>query len=145
MKIRPPTLADRPAWEELYAGYAAFYNVAQTPQMRARVWGWILDGAQQTEGLVAELDGQLIGLAHFRAFARPLSASTGGFLDDLFVAPTARGSGAATALIGAVADQGRARGWTVVRWITADDNHCAKAVYDRLANPTKWVTYDVKI
>ena len=37
MLIRPPTQSDRPAWEALYAGYAAFYNVAQTPEMRATV------------------------------------------------------------------------------------------------------------
>ena len=67
--------------------------------MRATVWGWLQDAAHQTRGLVAEEEGRLIGLAHFRPFARPLSASTGGFLDDLFVDPTARGSGAADALI----------------------------------------------
>jgi GNAT superfamily N-acetyltransferase len=86
-----------------------------------------------------------VGLAHVRAFARPLSASTGGFLDDLFVDPAARGSGAAQALIGAVAEEGRRRGWSVVRWITARDNARARAVYDRLAAETPWVTYDLKL
>ena len=145
MIIRKPTAADRATWEILYAGYAAFYKVTQTSEMRAKVWGWIHDPAQQTEGLVAEADGRLIGIAHFRPYARPLSASIGGFLDDLFVGPDARGSGAAQALIGAVCDVGRARGWTVVRWITAEDNYRARAVYDRVAERTKWVTYDVKI
>ena len=65
---------------------------------------------------------------------RPLSASTGGFLDDLFVDPTARGSGAADALIAALADEGRKQGWTVIRWITAEDNYRARALYEgRLA------------
>lgn len=145
MIIRKPDDADRAAWEILYAGYAAFYKVTQTRDMRATVWGWIHDPAQQTGGLVAELDGRLIGIAHFRPYARPLSASTGGFLDDLFVDPAARGSGAAQALIDAVCDLGRARGWTVVRWITADDNYRARGLYDRLAERTKWVTYDVKL
>jgi GNAT superfamily N-acetyltransferase len=141
-----PSPEHRDDWERLYAGYAAFYQVEQTPEMRARVWGWIQDPDHEVEGLVAlGADGRAVGLAHFRAFARPLAASTGGFLDDLFVAPEARGSGAAQALIEAVAAIGRERGWSVVRWITAEDNGRARAVYDRLAARTRWVTYDLKL
>lgn len=145
MIIRPPKAADRAEWERLYAGYAAFYRVDQTPEMRARVWGWLNDPAHETQGLVAEDAGKLVGLAHLRRFARPLSASTGGFLDDLFVDPAARGSGAAEALIRAVADEGRRQGWTVIRWITAEDNYRARGLYDRLAEKTRWATYDLKL
>ncbi len=143
--IRPLTEADRADWERLYAGYADFYRVTQTADMRARVWSWIHDAAHETEGLLACVDGTPVGIAHFRAFARPLSATTGGFLDDLFVDPSARGSGAADALIGAIAEIGRTRGWSVVRWITAEDNARARKVYDRLATATAWVTYDIKL
>jgi GNAT superfamily N-acetyltransferase len=136
----------REDWERLYAGYAAFYRVAQTAEMRARVWGWIHDPAHEVEALVAEDgDGRAVGLAHFRAFARPLSATTGGFLDDLFVDPAVRGGRVADALIEAVAAVGRERGWSVIRWITADDNYRARGVYDRLATRTMWITYDKKI
>jgi GNAT superfamily N-acetyltransferase len=113
--------------------------------MRAKVWGWLLDAGHTTEGLVAEVDGKLLGLVHFRPFARPLSASIGGFLDDLFVDPAARGSGAAAALIEALAAEGRKRGWTVIRWITAEDNYRARALYDQLAEKTRWATYDLKL
>ena len=76
MIIRPVALADKPDWARLYAGYAAFYKVEQTDAMRDTVWGWLMDPTHTTEGLVAEQDGCVIGLAHYRAFARPLSAST---------------------------------------------------------------------
>ena len=146
VKIRPPRETDRAEWDALYQGYATFYKVAQTPQMRDTVWSWLFDPAQQSEGLVAEVpDGRLIGLTHFRPFARPLSATTGGFLDDLFVSPDARGSGAADALIDAVKAEGARRGWSVIRWITAEDNYRARGVYDRLAERTKWLTYDIKL
>jgi GNAT superfamily N-acetyltransferase len=145
MIIRAVTAADRAVWDRLYAGYAAFYKVEQTAAMRDRVWGWLMDAGHDTEGLVAELDGVVVGLAHYRSFARPLSASVGGFLDDLFVDPDLRGSGAAAALIKGLEDLGRARGWTVIRWITADDNYRARGLYDRLADRTKWVTYDIKL
>jgi GNAT superfamily N-acetyltransferase len=136
----------RADWDSLYAGYAAFYRVEQTAQMRETVWGWLLDPDHEVEGLVAvDEGGRVIGLAHFRRFARPLAATTGGFLDDLFVAPDARGSGAAQALIGAVAEIGRRRGWSVIRWITAEDNYRARAAYDRLSTKTNWLTYEIKL
>ena len=145
MRIRPAEAADRAEWDRLYAGYAAFYGVAQTAAMRDRVWGWIRDPEHEVQALVAEGAGSLVGLAHFRPFARPLSATVGGFLDDLFVDPAARGTGAAQALIAAVSDEGRARGWSVIRWITAADNARARGVYDRMAQATPWVTYDIRL
>ena len=146
LTIRPVAPADFEEWAVLYQDYAAFYQVKQTDEMRARVWEWLFDDAQQTEGLVAQAtDGALIGIAHFRHLARPLAAQTGGFLDDLFVSPAARGSGAADALISALKDEGKKRGWTLLRWITADDNYRARAVYDRIADRTHWVTYDLTV
>jgi ribosomal protein S18 acetylase RimI-like enzyme len=146
VRVVRPEAGHRARWDELYGGYAAFYGVEQTPEMRDRVWGWLHDPAQEVEGFLA-LDGggRPVGLAHFRPFARPLAASVGGFLDDLFVDPEARGSGAAQALIGAVAEEGRARGWTVIRWITAESNNRARAVYERLASRTAWLTYEIKL
>lgn len=146
ISIRPVAQQDREDWNRLYQDYATFYNVTQTDEMRDRVWSWLFDPMHETHGFVAEHDdGTLIGLTHYRAFARPLSASTGGFLDDLFVDPAARGSGAAQLLINAVADEGRKRGWTVIRWITAEDNYRARTLYDEVADKTKWVTYDIKL
>ena len=144
VRIVPLAERHREDWERLYAGYAAFYKVAQTPEMRARVWGWIHDPAHPVEALAAEApDGRPVGLAHFRAFARPLSASTGCFLDDLFVDPALRGGRVADALIGRLREIARERGWSVVRWITADDNYRGRAKYDQYATRTTWITYDM--
>ena len=144
--VRAVKAGDHEAWARLYAGYAAFYKVTQTDEMRATVWGWIHDPAMEVDGLVAvDGAGQVIGITHFRPYRRPLSASVGGFLDDLFVDPDARGSGAAQALIDAIAAIGRTQRWTVIRWITAADNARARAVYDKMAVATPWVTYDIKL
>ncbi|MGG5810698.1 N-acetyltransferase family protein [Falsiroseomonas sp. CW058] len=145
MRIVEPAERHRADWERLYAGYAAFYRVEQMPEMRARVWAWITDPAHEVKAFVAEdAAGRAVGLAHWRPFARPLSASTGIFLDDLFVDPAMRGQRVADALIEAVTARARERGWSVVRWITADDNYRGRAVYDRLATRTMWITYDRK-
>jgi GNAT superfamily N-acetyltransferase len=146
LTIRPIASSDRAGWDRLYAGYAAFYLVTQTDEMRDRVWSWLMDSTKEVDGLVAEDgEGKLIGFAHFRPFARPLSATVGGFLDDLFVDPAARGSGAADGLMEALKAEGVKRGWTVIRWITAEDNYRARKLYDRMAEKTRWVTYDIKL
>ncbi len=146
LTIRPPQATDRAAWDKLYQGYADFYQVLQTGDMRERVWCWLLDPAHECQCLMAfEASGQAIGLAHFRAFARPLSASTGGFLDDLFVDPQARGSQAGTQLIAAVKAIAEQNHWSVLRWITADNNYRARCAYDRVATRTPWITYDIKL
>ena len=144
--VRPVTQADHPAWDTLYQGYAEFYGMTQTREMRDKVWSWLFDQNAQSEGLVAVTEGgTVVGITHFRPFARPLSATTGGFLDDLFVSPDARGLGAADALIAGVKAEAAKRGWSIVRWITAEDNYRARAVYDRMSNRTKWVTYDLPV
>lgn len=145
-RVLRPEARHRAEWDALYSGYAAFYRVEQTGAMRDRVWGWIQDPAHEVDALVAEgADGRLVGLAHFRPYPRPLFAATGGFLDDLFVDPAARGQRVAAALIGAVADEGRRRGWGVLRWITAETNAAGRAAYDRVATLTGWKTYDIAL
>lgn len=89
--------------------------------------------------------GQAIGLAHVRPAFSPLRGATVGFLDDLFIAPPARGSGAFECLIVAIRDLAADQGWPQVRWITAADNARARAAYDRVATQTDWVTYQLDI
>lgn len=141
--IRPIATDDRPAWDGLFSAYAAFYSVPQTPHMRAVVWDWLM--TQAALGFVAEIDKKLIGFAHIRPVTQTLTATTGGFLDDLFVAPDARGSGAARALIIACADYARAKGWSDLSWLTADNNYRARSLYDQLAQRAGWITYEMAL
>lgn len=145
MIVRAATPKDRMAWDVLYDAYAQFYEVPQTPHMRARVWDWIMDPNHSVSALVADLDGTLVGFAHLRVFARPLAATTGLYLDDLFVAPPARGTGVADALLAQAKRQAADDGHSVVRWITAQDNSRARGVYDKHAQATEWVTYDMDV
>ena len=143
--MRPLAAGDHDRWRTLYAAYAASYRVEQTDEQAERTWGWLLDPAHEVEGLVVvDEDDRVAGLAHVRPFARPLSASTGGFLDDLHVDEQARGTGAVDALLLALRELAAERGWSVVRWITADDNYRARGKYDQVATRTTWVTYDLE-
>lgn len=141
--VRPTAANDETAWRELYRGYREFYRVEPSEQALDTVWGWIHDPQHETRGLVAELDGTLLGLAHYRTFARPLSASHGLFLDDLFTSADARGKGVGSTLLTRLAEIARDEHATVVRWITADDNTTARSLYDKVSKKTPWVTYDL--
>lgn len=141
--VRPVTATDQEAWATLYRGYRDFYKKPHDPAVYETVWGWLMDPAHGTRALVAELDGSIVGLGHFRNFARPIDGAHGIYLDDLFTSPEARGSGAGSAILQRLAEIARDEGASLVRWITADDNATARSVYDRLAKQTAWVTYDL--
>jgi len=142
--VTPAAPEDFTAWRELYRGYADFYRVPLPDERAELVWSWIQDPQHEVDCLlVRNATGAPVGLAHYRPYARPLSGSVGGFLDDLFVAPEARGSGAVDLLFARLREIAAERGWSVVRWITADDNHRARSKYDQVATRTMWVTYDM--
>ena len=141
--IRPAVPGDRAGWEPLFRGYGDFYKVAMTAESLETVWGWIHDPGHVVEALVAERDGALVGLAHFRAMPSPLRATTIGFLDDLFVDPAARGAKVGERLLERLNEISVERGWNKIRWITADDNYRARTLYDRLAVKTAWNMYEM--
>jgi len=143
--IRAVVAADRPAWQQLYRGYAAFYRVPVGDAVLDATWRWLMGGERRVEGLVAVQRGELVGLAHYRSFPEPLLGKDLGFLDDLFVPVSHRGQGVGRLLIEAVATAARERGWSVLRWITAEDNAAARSLYDQVARTTPWVTYDLEV
>ena len=144
--MREPRESDRPQWEVLYHGYAEFYKVPMNDGILDTVWGWIFDADEKFFCMVAENEkGELIGLMHFREMPSPLRGARVGFLDDLFIAPHARGAGAVEVMFDALAAASSERAWPFVRWITAEDNYRGRAVYDRLASPTHWRTYQLNV
>ena len=145
-KVRELEQRDRAAWQQLYAGYGEFYKTPLSDEKAERVWAWLMDPGYEAFGLVA-VDGNdnPIAIAHFRQFARLLADGIGIYLDDLFTAANARGTGAGTALIERLEEIARERGAEVVRWITANDNFVGQKLYDRLATRTMWVTYDLAV
>ncbi|MEV0189458.1 GNAT family N-acetyltransferase [Kitasatospora purpeofusca] len=142
--VDAPTPADFVAWRELFRGYCDFYGVPAPEEKAELVWSWLTDPAHELDGLlVRDTEGTPVGLAHYRPFVRPLHGAVAGFLDDLFVAPAARGTGAVDLLLARLRTVAAERGWNTVRWITADDNHRARAKYDQVATRTMFVTYDM--
>ena len=145
-QVRPLQQKDRETWQDLYAGYGEFYKNPLSDEKANRVWAWLMDPNYEAFGLVAvDENDKPIALAHYRQFARLLADGIGIYLDDLYTAFDARGTGAGTALIGAVEQIARERGAGVVRWITANDNFVGQKLYDKLGRRTMWVTYDLDV
>jgi ribosomal protein S18 acetylase RimI-like enzyme len=141
--IRPPDHPDHDQWAALFRAYRDFYRLPPDEAVVDRVWSWIGDPAHETNALVAVTgSGALVGLAHYRRFARPSTGSTGIYLDDLFTDTEHRGSGVGRALITAVTEIGAREGCSIVRWMTASDNRAAQRLYESVAVRTSWLTYD---
>ena len=142
--VREVTEPDFVQWCELYREYREFYQLAPDDGVVTRTWRWVSGREHGFIGLVAlGDDGNLVGLANLRPFPRPSAGEVGLYLDDLFTSPRARRKGVASALLAKAGEEGRRGGARIVRWITASSNDTARSLYDQLATPTAWVTYDM--
>jgi ribosomal protein S18 acetylase RimI-like enzyme len=136
------SLQDKSQWQALYRGYAEFYQVPMNQEVLDTVWSWIFDKNNAFYALVAKDGaGQCLGLMHYRAMPSPLRGKIVGFLDDLFIKPEFRGQGIVEALYQGLNESAVQKGWSFVRWITAENNYRGRGVYDKLSDKTHWVTY----
>jgi GNAT superfamily N-acetyltransferase len=144
LAVGPVRSDERAAWQELFRAYCAFYLVNATFVQFDRVWSWIHDPASSTGCLLARLaDGVPVGLAHYRTWDWPLRGETACFLDDLYVVPEQRRGGVGGALLTELAAMAQTNGWTVIRWITRNENDVARRLYDRVAAVMPVVTYEM--
>lgn len=132
-------------WLGLYEQYGEHYASPITDQVALRVWSWITDPAHELDGFVAVENGELVGLAHFRRFVRPLTASRGVFLEDLYVVPSARHHGLGTTLVEAVKAEAIASGARLLRLSARPDDEMANSVYGSLAQRSDWNTYEAAL
>lgn len=139
--VRAVEPRDEDAWLRLWAGYLTFYQATVSPEATRQTWQRLmaLDGV--IAGLVAERDGEVLGLTHY--LFHPSSWTVGDYcyLQDLFVDEKARGGGLARALIQAVYDRAAARGASRVYWLTHETNTAARALYDRIAQQSGFIQY----
>ena len=142
--IRAVESRDHEAWARLFAAYGEFYETTFSADVLESTWSRLLDPAEGVSALVAEVDGAVIGFAHYRSHPDTFTSGRDWFLDDLFVDPASRGSGAATALIERLKQFAAETGPGTLRWITAESNERAQRLYDRVATRTTWVTYEVR-
>ena len=140
--IRPPRPTDRAAWDLLWQGYLEFYNTDLAPGITDITWSRLLDTAEDMHCLVAEDgSGELIGIVHYLYHRVTWAVADRCYLEDLFVAEAARGTGTGRALIEAVYTAADERGADQVYWLTQDFNADGRRLYDRVGRLTPFIKY----
>lgn len=143
--IRPVQRSDFAAWSVLWAGYNAFYGrsgpTALAPAVIETTWSRFFDAGEPVHALVAERDGELLGLAHYLFHRNTILIEPICYMQDLFTLGTARGQGVGRRLIEAVYACAAQAGATRVYWHTRETNSTARALYDQVADFPGSVVY----
>ena len=140
--IRPLEPRDREEWLPLWQGYLAFYETAVPDTVTEATWRRIVDPAGPIHAFGAfDATGRLIGIVHYLYHPVTWSVAERCYLEDLFVSPDARGTGAGEALIEAVYRAADEAGADQVYWLTATSNATARKLYDRVARATQFMKY----
>jgi len=141
------SIATREDFDELLPlvrAYCDFYDVSPSDQdLLALSEALVRDPQRDGMQLLArDADGRAVGFATLYWTWSTTRAARIGVMNDLFVAPEARGSGAAERLIETCVERCREHGAVSLGWQTAPDNHRAQRLYDRVgATREEWVDY----
>jgi GNAT superfamily N-acetyltransferase len=139
--IRNVSAEDRLAWDALWQGYLAFYEHPLTSEQTELTWSRLLDEEFALKGLVAELDGTMVGIAHYCPTYSTWEPNPDLYLEDLFVDARVRGEGIGRALINSVSEIAATLGSSKIYWQTHKDNVVARRLYDSIGELSEFVTY----
>lgn len=131
ISISRATSADLDDASRLFDAYRTFY--AQAPDLpRAR--GFVRDrlDAADTILAIARVGGRAVGFTHLFPSFTSVGTARLFVLNDLFVAPEARGRGVAEALLDFAETAARQAGAVRLVLQTATDNAAAQRLYERL-------------
>lgn len=142
LSIRALRAEDRDSWQPLWEAYLRFYRAAFDADVADQAFTRLSQQLDGMFGLVAERDGQVIGIAHVVVHASTWLLAGDTYLQDLFVDPAARGAGAGRALIEAVYARADELGVPHVYWRTQEFNAPARSLYEELAQLTSDRVYE---
>jgi GNAT superfamily N-acetyltransferase len=141
--VRRLRLADRETWQRLWDQYLRFYRAELPARTSDNTFARLCETDSDLVGLLAvNPDGHAVGLAHLIFHASTWAETPYCYLEDLFVDPGSRGSGAANRLISAVYESARGHGASRVYWLTQQFNGAARSLYDTVARLTSFVVYE---
>jgi GNAT superfamily N-acetyltransferase len=145
LSVRAVRESDFDSWLRLWDGYNAFYGregaTALPAEITAGTWKRFFDPGEPVHGLVAELDGSLVGLSNYLFHRSTTSLPPICYLQDLFTDPQARGRGVGRALIEAVYESAQQAGARRVYWQTHESNLVAQRLYNTVAERSGFVVY----
>ncbi|MBB5516346.1 GNAT superfamily N-acetyltransferase [Rubricella aquisinus] len=142
LTIRPLTKDDEAHWRRLWTAYLAFYEATVSEDVYQSTFARLLgDDPQDFSCLLAVEDGRPVGLAHYLFHRHGWKVENVCYLQDLFVDPEIRGTGAGRALIEAVYEAADAGGAPSVYWLTQEFNAVGRRLYDRVGVLTPFIKY----
>ena len=139
--IRPATLLDYEAWLPLWQAYLEFYKATIAHETTLTTWARLLDEREPMHAVLAEIGGTAVGMVHFIEHRSCWTTGNYMYLQDLFVAPEARGHGVGRKLIEHVYAEAAARGCSRVWWLTHESNAQAMVLYDHVADRSGFIQY----
>jgi GNAT superfamily N-acetyltransferase len=143
--IRPLAPEDYAAWRPLWDGYNAFYGrhgaTALPEHITQTTWQRFFDAGEPVFALVAEDQGEVVGLAHALFHRSMTKIEPVCYLSDLFTAPALRGKGIGRALIEAVSARAKAAGAPRLYWLTHETNAAGRLLYDKVARHQGFIVY----
>jgi GNAT superfamily N-acetyltransferase len=128
-------------WLPLWKDYQRFYEVDIPEPVTLKTWARIMDPVEPVHGALAMEGERAMGLVHWIFHRSTWTIGDSCYLQDLFVAPDARGTGIGRALIEHVYADARSRGTPRVYWLTHESNHDAMLLYDRIAYRSGFIQY----
>lgn len=146
MTVRRATPADVPRMLEMVRDLAAYEKEPeQATATETDFEQALFDRAPTAYAHVAEADGRVVGMALWFLTFSTWTGRNGIWLEDLYVEPDDRGSGAGRALIGALAQECVERGYPRLEWTVLDWNEPALGFYRAIgALPqAEWTTQRV--
>jgi GNAT superfamily N-acetyltransferase len=108
-------------------------------------WSRFFDAYEPVHALIAEKDGQLLGLVHYIFHRSTIMIGPTCYLQDLFTAESARGQGIGRALIESVYERAKAAGCGRVYWQTHETNLMGMKLYDKVAERSGFIIYRKQI
>ena len=143
-RIEPVAAADLADLLPLMRAYCDFYGESPSDEALLELSRALIADPQR-EGiqlLARDELGVAVGFATVFWSWDTTEASRIGIMNDLFVAPKARGLGLADRLIDACMQRCAQRGASRLEWVTGPENLRAQAVYDRIgAVREPWLLY----
>jgi GNAT superfamily N-acetyltransferase len=139
--IRPLTAADEGEWRRLWTDYLAFYETTRPEPVYRATFARLLDPSEPMHCHLATREGRVIGLVHHILHRHCWSMADTCYLQDLYVDPDMRGSGAGRALIESVYAAADAAGAATVYWMTQEFNYRGRMLYDRIGVRTPFIKY----
>ena len=145
--VRPATVHDLDTVATLFDAYRQFYG---QPPDRQRARDFLAERFRHHESVIfLALDDSVtaVGFTQLYPLFSSVSANRKYLLNDLYVVPEARRSGAARQLMNAAAQFARANGAASMSLSTALDNHPAQRLYESLGwkRDTEFCEYNLTL